>query len=424
MSTDILEVRIAGRPAGLLHRLADNRLEFTYHDAYREAPDPTPLSTSMSTQIRTHTGTGLTNWLWGLLPDNDAVVERWARRFQVSLRSPFGLLSSPVGADCAGAVQFLTHGETSATGRVHWLDEHEIASRLAALRGDATAWLGTNFTGRFSLAGAQAKTALHREGSRWGEALGSTPTTHILKPAVTGFDDHDLNEHLCLTAAASLGLPTVHTEIGTFGDEQCIVVERYDRQRSTHEWVRVHQEDFCQALGVHPTAKYQAEGGPGPHEVVALLRRILPPPAAAPAIRSFADALVFNWIIAGTDAHAKNYSILLSGNQVRLAPLYDIASALPYGDHVRKLRLAMQMGGEYRLHGQRAAMWSRMADSLGLLVDELVERATVLIVGTPDAFADAVAALPDTLGATTGLPRRLVDEVARRAAWCRTTLPG
>jgi len=150
----------------------------------------------------------------------------------------------------------------------------------------------------------------------------------------------------------------------SFGGETAIQIERYDRLRVGRALVRIHQEDACQALGVPPTAKYQSEGGPGPADLAALFRRIMPAQVADAAVWDFAAALVWNWVIAGTDAHAKNYSLLLSGAQVRLAPLYDVASALPYGAHERKLRLAMKLGNDYRLYGQRPTTWSAR-DSAG-----------------------------------------------------------
>jgi len=138
------------------------------------------------------------------------------------------------------------------------------------------------------------------------------PTTHILKPAIAGFDDHDLNEHLCLAAAQRVGLRSAPSRVLSFGAERAVVVERYDRRiAASGAVIRVHQEDMCQAMGVPPDTKYQAEGGPSPEQIIALLRDAVAPPAAAEAeVARFADALVFNWLIAGTDAHAKNYSVL------------------------------------------------------------------------------------------------------------------
>src|ERR1019366_160687 len=147
---------------------------------------------------------------WGLLPDNDAVLARWARQFHVSSSSPFSLLGTQIGEDCAGAVRFAPPEEIDRVlarpSGVTWLTEDDVGQRLRDLREDSTSWLGRSFTGQFSLAGAQAKTALLFKDGRWGVPSGSTPTTHILKPAVAGYDGHDLNEHLCLDAARRAGL--------------------------------------------------------------------------------------------------------------------------------------------------------------------------------------------------------------------------
>ncbi|MGO8960646.1 MAG: HipA domain-containing protein [Streptosporangiaceae bacterium] len=291
-----------------------------------------------------------------------------------------------------------------------------MAELLRELKEDSTAWWGRDFTGQFSLAGAQSKTALlHRDG-RWAVPSGSTPTTHILKPAITGLDDHDLNEHLCLDAARRSGLLAVRTRVMRFADESALVVERYDRRFVGAGITRVHQEDLCQALSVPPTGKYQNEGGPGPREVARLLRRVMAPGASDTAVWRLADALIWNWLIGGTDAHAKNYSILLAGDQVRLAPLYDVSSALPYGTHEKKLRMAMKIGGDYDVFPVRHR-WPGAAADLGLPADELVDRVRVLAVRAPGAFADA-ADEPSIKALGSALPGRLTDLVADRAERC------
>jgi serine/threonine-protein kinase HipA len=417
--TDRLVVLIGDRVAGEVTRTGGGTLSFTYDDAYRSLPEPTPLSLSMPVQIRHHTDQTVTPWLWGLLPDNDRVLQRWAERFRVSARSPFGLLTSPVGLDCAGAVRFVDEAHLADAldrpGTVRWLGDDEVAERLRDLRDDATTWLGADFTGRFSLAGAQAKTALVRDGDRWGLPEGPLATTHVLKPAISGFDDHDLNEHLCLRAASLAGLSVVRTEVVRFDDQSAVVVGRYDRARGRDGLlVRVHQEDLCQALGRHPSAKYQADGGPGPADAAALFRRVMPARSARDAIWRFADALVWNWVIAGTDAHAKNYSLLLQRDQVRLAPLYDVASALPYA-HEREVQMAMKLGGDYRLHVQRPGTWATMAADLGVDPDELRHNTARLVAAAPDAFAKAASEV-DHL--ESDLPARLAEGVAERARRC------
>jgi serine/threonine-protein kinase HipA len=422
--SDMLVVLLDDAVAGTLTRAPGGRLAFAYDDDYRQRPEATPLSLSLPKQVREHSGARLEAWLWGLLPDNDAVLRRWSRDFHVSASSPFALLSTPVGEDCAGAVRLAAPDRVDAlldrSGTVAWLTEEDVAERLRDLRADATAWLGRSFTGQFSLAGAQAKTALLLRDGRWGVPAGAAPTTHILKPAVAGLDDHDLNEHLCLDAARRAGLIAARTRIERFGEETAVVVTRYDRLAAGATIRRVHQEDLCQALGIPPARKYQNEGGPGPGEVVRLLRTAMRPTAAEDAVRRFADALAWNWLVAGTDAHAKNYSLLLAGPEARLAPLYDIASALPYGTHERRLRLAMKLGGDYRVHPDRNP-WPRAARELGLDPAALVERVRELAVRAPDAFA-AAAATAEVEALDRALPARLLDLVAQRARRCRRLL--
>jgi serine/threonine-protein kinase HipA len=417
---ETLSVLTGKEVAGTITRLSGGRLRLDYAEEYRAREDPVPLSLSLPTQVRSHSDAAVTPWLWGLLPESDAVLRRWARQFHTSTASPFSLLSTPVGEDCAGAFRFVpperAENALHRAGTVEWLTEAEVGQRLRELRQDATAWLGRDFTGQFSLAGAQAKTALLLQDGRWGVPSGATPTTHILKPAIAGLDDHDLNEHLCLDAGRRIGLTVARTRVAEFDGESAIVVERYDRVPTGSGIVRIHQEDLCQALGIHPDRKYQSEGGPGPADVAALLHRVMPPRVADDAVWRFADALAWNWLIAGTDAHAKNYSLLIGPGQVRLAPLYDIASALPYGTHEKTLRLAMKLGGDYRLATDRNP-WRTAAADLGLEAVALTERVRDLARRAPAAFA-AAAAAPGVTVLSRTLPARLTDLVAERATRC------
>ena len=425
-----LRVLLDGRPVGTLARLVSGRLRFEYDDAYQGEPDPTPLSVSMPVQERSHGHATVSPWLWGLLPDDTDVVRRWAREFGVSSDNPFSLLGTPIGEDCAGGVQFVPPGRIGSLleepGSIEWLTAGDVEVRLRQLRADATAWLGDGRTerspavlGRFSLAGRQRKTALLLDGDRWGVPAGRIPTTHILKPPIEGFRDQELNEHLCLDAAARAGLIAARSRVVQFGSESAVVITRYDRRRISGQVMRVHQEDLCQALGVAPDRKYQSEGGPGPAEICRLLRAVMPEAAAVASVRRFADALIWNWIIAGSDAHAKNYSLLLAGRQVRLAPLYDITSALPY-ENERHVRLAMKVGDSYDMVGYRNP-WPRTASSLGLDEAWLTARVSDLCQRAPAAFAEAAEeqAIVDLGRPST---QRLVNLVARRAARCARLL--
>ncbi len=419
-----LKVILDDQIAGTLSLLGQDRLHFDYDENYRNRPDATPLSVSMPTQVPSHSDRVVTPWLWGLLPDNDAVLRRWARQFHVSASSPFSLLSTQIGEDCAGAVRFAPPDQLDRLlvrpGTVAWLAEEEVAQRLRDLKEDSTSWLGRNFTGQFSLAGAQAKTALLYEDGKWGVPSGSTPTTHILKPAISGLEDHDLNEHLCLDAARRCGLIVARTHVEQFAGESAVVVNRYDRMNQDAMILRIHQEDLCQALAIPPSRKYQNEGGPGPTTVVELLRRVMPPRSADVAVEHFADALIWNWIIAGTDGHAKNYSLLLAGSQARLAPLYDIASALPYGSHEKDLRLAMTIGSDYRVYPWNNS-WPAAARDLGLNADGLIERVVDLASKAPDAFHDAASA-DEVTALNRDLPEKLASLIADRSKRCLALL--
>jgi serine/threonine-protein kinase HipA len=462
---------LSGRDIGHVRRDKRNRLLFTYRDEWRAFPGAFPLSLSMPLAVADHRHEEIEAFLWGLLPDNEFILGRWARRFQVSARNPFALLSH-VGEDCAGAIQFLRPDRLDAVlapgaPEIVWLDATGVAERLRALRNDSAAWRSPSDTGQFSLAGAQPKTALLYENGRWGVPSGRMPTTHILKPPTGEFDGHVENEHFCLALARALELPAASSEVRRFEGEVAIVIERYDRAYTsalaaaaaaesaaraaeaatadnpaaaakataaaaaraqglaelakTQPILRLHQEDACQALGLSPLLKYQNEGGPSPEDIVALLRAHSSRPHED--VGTFFDSLAFNWLIAGTDAHAKNYSVLHGGGgRVRLAPLYDVASALPYDElDPRRIKLAMKIGGEYRVRDIGARQWRRLASDVRLDPDETIARVRRLASLIPER-ASAIKDRVKEEGLRHPIVDRLGDALAARAQECRRTL--
>ncbi|MCW2940352.1 MAG: type toxin-antitoxin system HipA family toxin [Actinomycetia bacterium] len=418
MVTRTLRVLLAGEHIGELVQDQTARMSFRYEVAM-PGGSPTPLSLSMPLASAEYSGDVVSAFLWGLLPESPGVLARWGRDFQVSAANPVALLEH-VGLDCAGAVQFVRPERADQVldqGGVEWLDDAGVAQLLRTLHRDSTAWHAGVEDGQFSLAGAQSKIALLHEDGRWGRPWGRTATTHIVKPAIPGLADQDLNEHLCLATARRLGLTAANTDVRAFEDQTAVVVERYDRLRSDQGWIRAHQEDLCQSLGVHPVNKYQSEGGPGPVDIVRLLRSVQTPDRAEESVGGFVDALALNWWLAGTDAHAKNYSVLLSEDQVRLAPLYDISSALPYPDQMNphKMKLAMKIGREYRLKYISRREWVRLAGDLGLEPDRVLSRVRELGVALPEAMAE-VAADPAVRALGSELPGLLVAAVAERVA--------
>jgi len=361
--TDRLMIIADGRIMGHIDCGPNITLTFTYSDDWRADPNSYPLSLSMPLAAKTHKGEQVSAYIWGLLPDNDRVLSEWAKKFQISARNPFKLIAN-VGEDCAGAIQFVrperTEAILSGQGDVEWLDEAEIATRLKQLRNDHAATRHPRDTGQFSLAGAQPKTALLFQDGKWGVPWGNKPTTHILKPPTGKFDGFAENEHFCMELARAMGMPIANSQLLHFEDETAISVERYDRYFAGSHIKRIHQEDFCQGMGIHPAMKYQSDGGPGIEDCISFLRSNSHQYGLDE--KHFFEAMAFNWLIAGTDAHAKNYSVLIGETgRARLAPLYDISSALPYPDlQFQKLKLAMKIGGEYRICDITLRQWEKL----------------------------------------------------------------
>jgi serine/threonine-protein kinase HipA len=394
-----LRAVVNGEPAGLIAQQAGGELVLTYERSWQARDDSFPLSLSMPLAQREHRDAVVRPFLEGLLPDNANILERWARQFQVSARNPFALMSH-MGEDCAGAVQFVRPDRyddvTSAGGgEVEWLTEDDIAERLRDLVEQHGTGRLPGDRGHFSLAGVQPKMPLFFDGTRWGIPSGRLPTTHILKPpAQRDLEGFDVNEHLCLRLAKGLGLAAVDSWVQTFGEQDALVVARYDRMWLQDGRVaRLHQEDACQALGVSPHRKYQNEGGPGPEDIVDLLIRESNDPETD--VAAFLDALALNWVIGGTDAHAKNYSLLLSAGSVRLAPLYDLISILPYPRRVpyREAKLAMRVDREYALWKIRRRHWEGLAARCDLDPEPVIERVAEVVAAVPDAVERAAAAV-------------------------------
>ena len=232
--------------------------------------------------------------------------------------------------------------------------------------------------------------------ARWplGHPLGRLATTHILWLPTGHFEGHAENEpHPASGSPADLGLPTAQSTVNRFGDEIAIVVERYDRLQRGNGIIRIHQEDMCQARGIMPTKKYQNEGGPGRAGHPRAPCGPMPSAAWMPRFPDpYVGAFGFNWLIGGTDAHAKNYSLLLGTGSVRLAPLYDVASILPYDDvDFRKLKLAMKIGGEYKLAQIGLPEWAKLARESRLDRDALIARLISMATALPDHMNDAPA---------------------------------
>lgn len=407
----VLHVLLDQKHAGDVTQSPTGNLTFAYDPDYLSNPAATPLSLSMPRGRGTFRQRTVRAYLNGLLPDREDVRERWGRQFGVNPANPAALLSH-MGLDCAGGVQFTPNDPNLTFARestITPVSDAHIATRLRALRRDTSGW--TVPGERWSLAGAQAKFALARTvDGAWFEPSGAEPSTHIFKPGIPGYRDQALNEHLCLQACSALGIAAARTEIMEFDGEVALVATRYDRTRTENQVVRLHQEDMCQALSVPPHRKYETSGGPTAQQISTLLRD-----AGVPErdLSRFADAVIVNYLLGAPDAHAKNYSVLLRARQVRLAPLYDVASALPYDaqDSGHELdRAAMSIGGEKIFGRVTGRHWARFARAIGMNEDQVLTRVRDIANALPDALNDVAQ------GYRGPLSQRLTTSVAQLTA--------
>lgn len=388
--------------------------ELSYDDPWLDSPQARPLSLSLPLRAgnAAHRGAIVRSWFDNLLPDSRPILERVARRFHAASTDAFDLLAQ-IGRDCVGAVQLLPEGESPGGLRridAQPLDEAAVARllRATAAPGPLGAAIDDADQLRISIAGAQEKTALlwHRGG--WWRPTGSTPTTHILKLplGLVGNARLDLshsieNEWLCAQILERFGLPVARCEIGRFGSQKALIVERFDRRlhSSGKYWLRLVQEDFCQAFGLPHTRKYEADGGPGVLEIANVLKSSENRDAD---LEAFFKAQVVYWLLAAADGHAKNFSLhILPQGRYRFTPLYDVLSWWPILGRgagklpLQKVRMAMAVRGKskhYLLQEIRRRHFSETAARSGIgrddanrLLDEVARHAPAVVAAVARA---------------------------------------
>ncbi len=405
-----LVVRMLGRGVGVLTETS-GRMAFGYDEAWLDDPAAPPLSLAMPPRTEPYDDDACRAFFGGLLPEG-AVRNHLARRFGISPGNDFSLLER-IGGDCAGAVSLHPPGgdDPEREGRYDWLDDEALAAVIADL---PACPLGVDLDGevRLSLAGAQDKLPVFvGADGRIGLPHGGAPSSHIIKAPLLFQRDSVLNEAVCLALASDLGMDAAKAEPRTAAGQEFLLVTRYDRRWEGDRLVRVHQEDFGQALGTHSSAKYEIEGGPGAADCVGLLRRSSRRPAVD--ILRFVDALVLNVLVGNTDAHAKNFSILLDAEGARLAPLYDILCTHCYTGLTR--RMAMRIGGQDKADWLDERHWDAFATDAGLGAGALRRRRRALAERVGPAL-DRVIARFDAVGWSRPITEKVSSEVARRAA--------
>jgi serine/threonine-protein kinase HipA len=401
--------------------------QFTYDASWLESAAARPISLSMPLRPanESYRGAAVRDFFDNLLPDSKRIRERLQRRFRTESADAFDLLAE-IGRDCVGALQLLPHEETPRdvhTIRSHALTESEVERLLSAMLEPTLNQRDDEFEEAFriSIAGAQEKTALLWHQGRWHLPVGATPTTHILKlPIGTANQGIDLstsveNEWLCAQVVRAFGLRIATVRMEQFGRFKVLVVERFDRRRSEQGswWLRLPQEDFCQATGTPAALKYESDGGPG----IRAITEILLGSAHAPRDRAdFMRTQIIFWLLCAIDGHAKNFSIaLLPGGAFELTPLYDVLSAHPVlGTRAgqlspKKVKMAMAVEGKGRhYHWERIQPrhWIETAKRCGMqaqipgLIEEIVAR-------VPEVIRSVEAAVPKSF------PASVLDPVFR-----------
>ena len=349
-------------------RYEQGLLAFRYAADYLNLAAAQPLSFSLPLQADEFSGVEVVAFFGGLLPEG-RLRDLVARQQGLSSKNDFSLLNV-LGGDCAGAISLLPENESpkQAANDIQWLTDTELAKCLVQL--PQRPMLAGEDGIRLSLAGAQDKLPVVFDGKRIGLPLNGTASTHILKTPIQGLTDTVSNEAFCLALATRAGIPAAAAQLYPTGETQVLLVERYDRVQEPDGTVsRIHQEDFCQALGVVADAKYQREGGPSLADCFDLLRQATKP--FAPQLLRLLDYLIFHTLVGNHDAHGKNFSFLY-GERAELAPLYDVVCTAVYPSLTPKM--AMKIDSQYEFEHVMPHNWGAMAQQCGLSPQVLKKR--------------------------------------------------
>jgi serine/threonine-protein kinase HipA len=402
-------VYMNGEQVGTLEQDDSGLIEFRYKPEWLQDPSALPLSRSLPLQAEPFRGKQARPFFAGILPE-EGPRRQIAAILGISERNDFAMLER-IGGDCAGAVSLFPEGSPPPVASDAQLRELSDIEWQAIIKELPRRPLMAGTEGvRLSLAGAQDKLPVIAHGTQLFLPLGATPSTHILKPESDHFPGLAANEAFCMTLARLAGLKAAAVECRLIGDKPCLLVQRYDRTIGDEGAVRrLHQEDFCQALGFPPERKYQQEGGPLLRDCISLLREWSTTPVLD--IREFIDGQIFNVLIGNADAHGKNYSMLYQGRERRLAPFYDLVCTLAWSELSKNL--SMKIGKGDALEAITPAHWQVMAQETRLgwpMIRERMDELSRKIIGTLQA------ARAQNKAADRAMVERVAGIIANRAA--------
>ena len=346
---------------------------FTYNPDWVALRGAFPISITMPLKTDRIASDVFLPWAANLLPESEQ-LRTLGQLLGLSRADVVGLLSA-IGGDTAGA---LSVGQPGRTATVQWrsVETPEELERLIDGLPSKPFLVGEEGVS-MSLAGAQTKLAAAvDEAGRISIPMNGSPSTHILKPDVPQLCGSIYNEAFCLTLARRINLSAPYVTTGRGGTRVYLLVERYDRRYQGGRWRCLHQEDYCQALGKPPSAKYESNqtgiSGPTLKEMFALTRRHMPPTE----ILRLLDRVIFNVLVCNTDAHAKNYAVMIGGNGISLAPTYDVMCGEVWGSVTKNL--VHKIGGSNRGEQLQARHWQRFARECGLNPKQVLDRVSAL----------------------------------------------
>ena len=371
----------------------DGTATLTYNTHWQGTKGAFPVSTRMPLEVARHRAGEVLPWVANLLPESQQ-LEMVARATGASQADPLALLAS-IGRDTSGAMSFSERGHTRMTTRE--VPEEAALERIIQELPQKPFLVGEDGVS-MSLAGVQSKIGVHvSEEGIISIPVEGAPSTWILKPDSESLPGGVYNEALCLRLADLVGLDAPEVRVGRAGTRRYLLVKRYDRRRQGESWRRLHQEDMCQALGLLPSAKYErnetGQRGPTVRDIVGVMRSLDP----LRGVLSIFDYVIFNAIACNTDAHAKNYSVMVTASGARLAPIYDVMCAKLWPDITSKqaMSLATKWEGDYF----KGRHWQREAALCGLNSTAALRRVEVLCKATikhlPQAVEEVIAMDPD-----------------------------
>ncbi len=359
---------------GWLTRNEDGIMQFQYSPDWLANDSAPAISCSLPKQEAAFSRRETRPFFAGLLPDEGQRAAA-ARATGVSESNDYALLDA-LGGDVAGALTLLPDGVTPSGAAGHepqHLDDDEFATILADL--PRRPFLVGDDGIRMSLAGAQPKLPVVLISERPALPAAGQPSTHIVKPAIERFAGSVDNEAFSMRLATAIGLTAARVWPRQVGGFAYLLVERFDRSEVDGVIIRLHQEDFCQALSFPPEHKYAAERGPSFADCFGLIRDNCTQPARD--VIALLDAAIFNCVIGNADAHGKNFGLLYRATEVRFAPLYDLMVTALYPEVAA--RFAMPIGRANQLENLGKNAWERFAADMGLGAPFVLRRVSALI---------------------------------------------